>query len=431
MKKVYKTRYFILFILIVGLVVFANPVFSQSEEETTSGSSAEDLRQEIENRNTLLQEILEEREEIEKNLDETGKQKNSLVKEIRTIDYNINRLNLSIKANKLILEKLDLEIESLRGDVRSIENNIQNKKSTVAKLMVELQQRDRENILTIFLKNKSLADSVSEAQSIITLNNDLTVSAGELRNFQYELIQKLNEEQGKQKSKKIEGSNLINRQFIVKDQKDYKNQVLTQTKNQEKIYEEQITELDEKQEEISRIMEEFEDQLRAAFDPSLLPLKRPGVIGFPVEEPLITQYYGPTKFAQRAYLTKTHTGVDFRAPLSTPILAAFDGRVVAEDNNDKSRWRRYQYGKYIVIEHENNLSTLYAHLSRVVVKEGDILQRGDLIGYSGNTGYSTAAHLHFGLYWAPSIQYKKIAPAAGLVPVGVTIDPMDYLPNIK
>ncbi len=173
--------------------------------------------------------------------------------------------------------------------------------------------------------------------------------------------------------------------------------------------------------------------MRAAFDPSLLPLKRPGVLAFPVEEPYITQFYGATKFAQRAYRTKTHTGVDFRAPAGTPIFAVHNGRVVAVDNNDQgtSRWRRYQYGLHIVIEHENNLSSLYAHFSKAVVKKGDVVKQGDLIGYSGNTGYSTGAHLHFGVYWAPSVQYKKIAPAAGLVPVGVTIDPMDYLPNVS
>ena len=62
-----------------------------------------------------------------------------------------------------------------------------------------------------------------------------------------------------------------------------------------------------------------------------------------------------------------------------------------------------------------------------MVQKGDTVKVGDLIGYSGNTGYSFGAHLHLGLYWTPSIQFKKIEPAVGLVPVGVTINPLDYL----
>jgi murein DD-endopeptidase MepM/ murein hydrolase activator NlpD len=331
------------------------------------------------------------------------------------------------------LERLELEIESLGGEIKNTEEVIENKKATVAKLFIELQQKDRDNLLIIFLKNQSLAESVSEAQSITNLNLSLSESAEQLRGFQQDLIHKLSEEQSKKRRQEIEKLNLINRQEIVKDQKSVKSTVLTQTKNQEKVYEQQIAELDEKQTEISAVIEEIEHKLRETFDPSLVPLKRPGVLAFPVESPFITQLYGETEFAQRAYRTKTHTGVDFRAPLGTPIFAAYDGKIVAVDNNDQgtSRWKRYQYGLHVVIEHDNNLSTLYAHLSKATAKKGDIVKQGDLIGYSGNTGYSTAAHLHLTVYWAPSVQYKKIAPAAGLVPIGVTIDPMDYLPNIN
>ena len=421
-------------IILLTSLIFAGPVFAQEaveEGSDSAASEAENLRQEIDNKNAELQKILEEREQIVRQLEETGEQKGTLQKELKNIDATINQLNLSIKANRLMLEKLELEIKSLGGEITNTEKLIENKKKTIAKLFVELQQKDRENLLIIFLKNQSLAESVSEAQSITELNINLSETAEEMRGFQQDLIHKLSEEQSKKRQQEIERANLINRQDIVSDQKSVKTTVLTQTKNQEKVYEEQIAELDERQAEISAVIEEVEDKLRAAFDPSLLPLKRPGVLGFPVENPYITQLYGKTAAAQKLYKSKTNTGVDFRASVGTPIFSVHDGRVVAVDNNDQgtSRWSRYQYGLHIIIEHENNLSSLYAHLSKTTVKKGDVVKQGDLIGYSGNTGYSTAPHLHFGVYWAPSIQYKKIAPAAGLVPVGVTIDPMDYLPK--
>jgi murein DD-endopeptidase MepM/ murein hydrolase activator NlpD len=123
--------------------------------------------------------------------------------------------------------------------------------------------------------------------------------------------------------------------------------------------------------------------------------------------------------------------VDIGVPIGTPVYAAADGTVFHVDNNDRgtSRWRKYQYGKYIMIDHDDNLTTLYGHLSRQVVTAGEKVTKGELIGYSGETGYADGPHVHFGLYWTPSIQLKTIYPAAGLVPVGVTIDPMAYLPQ--
>ncbi len=429
-----KLIHYSLFIILISGLILTSPVSSQeaaTEEGSDAPVPAESLRAQIEAKNAELQKLMEERAKIEEQLEQNSSLKNSLQKELKTIDYNVSQLNLSIKANKVTLDKITLEIESLSGDIKGIEESIDNKKATIGRLMVELQQKDRENFLMIFLRNQSLAESVSEAQSIATLNSDLNASAETLRKYQGDLVEKLSEEQIKKQQKEREKINLTNREQIVKTQKDAKNTVLTQTKNQEKIYQAQIAELDKQQEEISKVIDEYEDQLRKSFDPSLLPVKRPGVIGFPVENPYLTQDFGPTAFAQKAYRSKVHNGVDFRAPVGTPVMSVEAGTVITVDNNDRgtSRWLKYQYGKYVLIEHDNGLTSIYAHLSRQIVQKGTQVGKGDIIGYSGDTGYSYGAHLHLTLYWTPSVSLKSIAPAAGLVPVGVTINPRDYLPN--
>lgn len=421
-------------LIIVSLVfVFCgNAAFAESVGQATSPLTiADSLRQAIDQKAVELQKLQVERDNLEKGLSQVGALKTSLNKEIKTIDYNINQLNFSIQANKLTLQKLGLEIESLGNDVHGIERDIDMKRVAIRELLVRLQQRDRENFLVTFLRNASLAQSVTEIQNIVLIQSNLSSVAVQLREFQTQLVKKLSENEQKKKQQEREKATLVNRQYIVLDQKSEKEKVLGQTKAQERLYTQQINELDKKQEEISSIIEEFERQLRASFDPSLLPIKRAGVLGFPVDNTAITQCYGATPFAARAYGTKFHTGVDFGVPVGTPLFAVLDGKVVASDNNDKgtSRFNKFQYGKYVVIEHDNNLSTLYAHLSRYAVQKGDIVKKGDVIGYSGNTGYAYGPHLHFGVYWAPSILYKSISPASGLVPVGVTIDPMGYLPN--
>lgn len=422
---------------ILGLITIVILVFGFRQPAAGQNSDSNPnnplyLRELIDQKSAELQEIMNQREVLEKTLKEVSESGDSLKKEISTINYQINQLDLAIKANKVVVEKLELEIESLAGNINQIEGDIENRKISISKLFVELQQRDGENLLMILLKNQSLTQTASEVQEIASLNSSLAREVEELRNFKIELSQRLDESKQKQQTRILEKTNLTNRQFIVQDQKKTKQTVLTQTKNQEKIYQAKIEELEQKQEEISLAIEEIEKQLRESFDPSLLPLKRPGVISFPVENPAITQAYGPTAFAQIAYRTKFHNGVDFRASLGTPVFAVADGKVTAIDNNDigTARWQKFQYGRYILIEHDNSLSSLYAHLSRAVVNKGDIIKKGDLIGYSGNTGYSTGPHLHLGVYWTPSIQFKSIPPAGGLVPIGVIIDPFDYLPKL-
>lgn len=90
-----------------------------------------------------------------------------------------------------------------------------------------------------------------------------------------------------------------------------------------------------------------------------------------------------------------HKGADFAMPVGTPVYAAADGVVTRAYTKDS--WG-YSWGYHIKINHRKNCDTLYAHLSRVLVQEGQQVRQGDLIGYSGNTGNTTGPHLHFELY---------------------------------
>jgi murein DD-endopeptidase MepM/ murein hydrolase activator NlpD len=89
--------------------------------------------------------------------------------------------------------------------------------------------------------------------------------------------------------------------------------------------------------------------------------------------------YGTTKF---------HEGMDFSAPQGTPVYATADGTVI------HSSWES-AYGNLIEINHGYNYVTRYAHLSEILVRNGQTVKRGDLIGKVGNTGKSTGPHLHY------------------------------------
>lgn len=85
---------------------------------------------------------------------------------------------------------------------------------------------------------------------------------------------------------------------------------------------------------------------------------------------------------------KMHTGMDFTAPTGTPIHATGNGVVVSAEMG-------HGYGNEVVIRHGFGYETLYGHLSKISVRAGQKINRGDVIGYVGNTGTSTGPHLHY------------------------------------
>jgi murein DD-endopeptidase MepM/ murein hydrolase activator NlpD len=86
---------------------------------------------------------------------------------------------------------------------------------------------------------------------------------------------------------------------------------------------------------------------------------------------------------------KMHTGIDLTAPTGTKIYATGDGKVV------KAGLSKGGYGQRVIIDHDYGYKTVYAHLSKIIVRRGQKINRGELIGLVGSTGVSTAPHLHY------------------------------------
>jgi murein DD-endopeptidase MepM/ murein hydrolase activator NlpD len=120
----------------------------------------------------------------------------------------------------------------------------------------------------------------------------------------------------------------------------------------------------------------FEKRLEALMVPSSAPVNGPVGSGFG---------FRTDPFTHRPAL---HTGLDFPADPGTPIMAAAGGVVLSAGPHP-------QYGQLVELDHGNGLVTRYAHTSRMLVKQGDLVKRGQKIAEVGNTGRSTGPHLHF------------------------------------
>ena len=124
-------------------------------------------------------------------------------------------------------------------------------------------------------------------------------------------------------------------------------------------------------------------------------LLRPSTLGFvwPVTDPDVTTEFGERNFAQ-----SFHTGIDLAKPMETAIRAAADG-IVLKAGLAIPGQPSASYGMMVVVAHGPTLATLYAHLDHrgmpPVVKEGQVVRRGQVLGYVGMTGLTSGPHVHF------------------------------------
>jgi len=88
---------------------------------------------------------------------------------------------------------------------------------------------------------------------------------------------------------------------------------------------------------------------------------------------------------------RLHGGVDLAVPEGTPVCAADNGKVIVADEGGDGGG----YGNYVILDHQNGIKTLYGHNSELLVSVGDVVEKGEIIALSGNTGNSTGPHLHF------------------------------------
>ena len=160
--------------------------------------------------------------------------------------------------------------------------------------------------------------------------------------------------------------------------------VLQGLKRQEADYEGALQQFDDDEREIRRL-------IALANVPARRPGHRPvpafiGRFMRPVDAP-ITSGFG-MRYHPILHVTRLHAGVDFGAPVGTPVHCAGPGEVVAATS-------MRGFGNVVIVDHGGGVSTVYGHLSRIAVSAGQRIGQGQVLGATGNSGLSTGPHLHW------------------------------------
>ena len=412
------SRVFKIWGAVLSLILFASPVMAATIDE---------LKENIALRESQIQAIEREIAEYQKELDETAGESKTLKTEIARLESLLKKLNADLRLTQRKLGAANLQIQKLNLEIGETSSEIEAKRRSLAGLVRAVWESESKSLVEVMLEHAELSDFFAELESIQNVEKATQIELNLLKELKTELEEREAEEEKTKSRLEDLTQELKDRALLQEAARQNKNGLLRVTKNKEAEYQKLLRERELKRAEIVEEIRSIEDNLRLLVDPSTLPAPRAGVLAWPVASVKVTQNFGETSFAKNTdvYGNKTHNGIDLRASVGTPILAADDGVIKSTGNSDNV-CPGGSYGRWVLIEHPSRLTTLYAHLSLVRASAGQEVKRGQIIGYSGDSGYTTGPHLHFTVYDARTVELRK-SRVCGVLPYGGYLNPLIYL----
>lgn len=371
-------------------------------------------------------------EQLQIQLNNTTKQKQTLQTAVEGIDLNIKKITTQVSLTNTQITQKDRDILRLTGSISTTTQGIGDTQQEIAGALRELNRMDQEPLAGALLGGATLSSFFDAAVTLGSLRDTLENHVEDLSSLKVNLVHSKDTAQQARAQLAALQAQLAQQKQSLNLARQSQSDLLTQTKNQESSYQALIAQ--KKAEETA-----FETELiklaqgLAPADPSSAPSAAHGILSWPLDSVSITQYFGDTAFAQSgAYSGKGHNGVDFRAAIGTPIRSTLTG-TVWEIN--QGAVKNCQYGKWVLVKHDNGLSTLYAHLSSISVAKGERVSTGQVLGYSGDTGYATGPHLHLTVYISSAVTFKNYTCQSGksayipIVPLNAYLNPLSYLPK--
>ena len=437
--------------LIVGAVASAALCAAAFVLPLSAGAETlEEMKRSVEAKNAEIRRLEEEAKKFRQEIASHQDRAKTLNGELARIGRMISGLKQDITLTESKIARNELEIGVLAGEIGEKARAIGTLQQGLGAVIRAYSERDEKPMFAVLAANARLSDFLQQFDQFAALETRMLDSIGELRRLRQELGAKKAEAEEKQVELEDLQQELRERKRIQDDEKRNRATLLVATKNQEKKYQELLREYEAKRKALGEEIRDIEEKIRVTIDPSLLPSKGRGVLAPPVPKPILgtcartlkddpdtnclTQYFGYTSFAAAGgYNGNGHNGIDFRAEIGTPVFAA-EGGIVAGTGDTDIGCRRASYGKWILIRHPNNLTTLYAHLSGVGVSAGQQVARGDRIGYSGVSGYATGPHLHFSVFATQGVRIEnlrsRVCGTTMSVPISAVngyLNPLDYL----
>lgn len=416
-------------VLMFCLVASTTHVLAQTRGE---------LEQDIAKHNEQIAILDKEIAEYERELTDIGTQKQTLQSTVNTLEIQRKQLQAKIQATKNKIGALELEIKQLSENIESKKVLIEHGGEALGATIRAVDRTDRESIVETVLGGGSISSLWEDVEIAQRVQGAVRENVQALSRAKESLTESRASSEKKRENLSSQRKTLTAQEqslsITVREQKS----LLTQTKAKESTFQELLEEKRMAKIAFENTLLSLESQLEYTYDPHMFPAAGSGILRWPVDNVKITQNFGNTQFARSgAYNGKGHNGIDLRASIGTPIKAALSGVIEGTGNTDSIRGC-YSYGKWVLIRHNNGLSTLYAHLSHIGVQTGENVTTGTILGYSGFTGYATGPHLHFSVYASNGVKIQRLGDITGkstpctnavipVAPLSAYLNPADYL----
>ena len=404
----------IIVLLLVGIIHPAKLLFAAYYDST----KVEKLNQEVKN---LNQDIANKKSRIEQERNKQNKyaeqlqaqqiQSATLANQIAILDNRIKKIELDIEDLTIDINISQLEINKTATEIKATEGDIKNKESNLSAALKSLYRKNENNLLEILILNDNLSDFLNQVKYLEDINASVKKSLSELGEEKNSLEAK--KQSLLSKNEKLDGfkADLNEKMAMLDIEKESKAIVLEQSKSSEKEYakllEQAKSEQLRAQSDIASIEKEVRSKL-SEIEKNKIQFNDKGFV-WPVPPNTITAYFHDKDYPYR-YIFE-HPAVDIRAEQGTVLRAAASGYVA------RAKYAGTGYS-YIMLIHGNGLSTVYGHVSKIMVKEDQYITQGQQIGLTGGkpgtTGagpFTTGPHLHF------EIRLN-----------GIPVNPLKYLP---
>lgn len=322
-------------------------------------------------------------------------------KDLNRIETDLDYINVKLRNTERSIAGLEVELTKIDRSLKDLQTQKRARLGKMNDRLVAVYKYGMTGYFEMLCSAESLADLVSRFETVTYfLRHDLTAVA-RVEEVTTEIKEKQREYEDKKASLQSERNRYAALQKEAQKKQKQKTVMISSTREELEKINSDLDKLEAALDELERTSKEIEEQIRKKQNGGVV--LGTGKMIWPVQARISSQFGWRMHPILRK--RKFHSGIDLAAPSGTSVKAADTGKVIISGWNGG-------YGNFIAIDHGNGISTAYAHNSRLLVKEGDMVLKGQEIAKSGSTGLSTGPHLHF--------EVRKN---------GAPVDPLTYLPK--
>jgi murein DD-endopeptidase MepM/ murein hydrolase activator NlpD len=423
-KTFYTNIYFaaiiFFFFLIFGTISKADTISQLQDKIDIANKNKAALEKEIANYQNQLKDI--------------GEQATTLQNTIKSLDISTNKITTEVKLTENNINKTAYTITDTSLEINDKERQINLGKLAIIESLRQINEQGYQSTLELMLSDKNFSDLWTELENNIQIQDKIGDQVATVKTIKTDLEKAKTELEIKKRELEEYNQELTDRKQVLLSTKKEKSTLLVNTKNTEANYQKILKDKLALKEALDQEINSFESQLKLAIDPKSFPPAGKGILAWPLSGTIrITQNFGKTADSGRLYTSGTHNGVDFAATIGTPVKSAGNGVVEGVGDTDIT-CPGASFGKWVFIRYNNGLASTYGHFSVISAKVGQKVKTGDIVGYSGNTGYSTGPHLHMSVYASQGVKIStlksSVCKGTYTIPVAdikAYLDPLIYL----